>query len=168
MVGHYERRQYFHETVNDIHRKARAALRNRLIPIICIGESAVQRESGRVLNAIREQMVTIFEDWGPEEMTGCHILYEPFWAIGAEKPAGPNQAQEAHLLIRGEIANQFGRPVASQVKILYGGSVRWDNVSDFLTRPDVDGVGVGRAGWDPDSFLKIIDAVASTPIGQER
>ena len=164
MIGHYERRRYFHETVDDIHRKAKAALRNQLIPIICLGESVEERESGQTLVAIRGQMVTIFKDFSPGEMTKCEILYEPFWAIGAEKPASPKQAQEAHLLIREEIANQFSGSVARKVKILYGGSVRWDHVADFLMQTDIDGVGVGRAGWDPDSFLKILDAVASNPI----
>jgi triosephosphate isomerase len=167
MIGHYERRRYFHETVDAIYRKAKAALRNDLVPIVCIGESSEERESDETRTAIRDQMVTIFKDFSPEEMNRCQILYEPFWAVGAENPASPEQAQEAHLLIREEIANRFDRRLAGKVKVLYGGSVRWDNVSDFLMQADIDGVGVGRAGWDPDSFLEILDAAASANLGEE-
>jgi triosephosphate isomerase len=104
-------------------------------------------------------MDIIFKDFSTEEMARCLILYEPYWAVGAEKSASPEQAQEAHAIIRNQIASQLGEPVSKKVRILYGGSVRWDNVVQFLVQADVDGVGVGRAGWKPDSFLKILDSV---------
>lgn len=159
MIGHYERRLYFHETNDDIHRKTKAALKNHLMPIICIGESIQERQSGQTLIAINEQIEIIFKDFSPEEMRKCVILYEPFWAIGSDMPANPTQVQESHRVIRREIVNRFGEQVASTVKILYGGSVQWDNVAEFLIQADVDGVGVGRAGWDPVSFLNILNAV---------
>ncbi|MGQ9647764.1 MAG: triose-phosphate isomerase [Thermodesulfobacteriota bacterium] len=159
MVGHYERRHYFHETGDEIYKKTRAALKHQLIPLICIGESIEQHQSGQTQMAIQLQMDVIFKDFSPEEMARCLILYEPDWAVGAEQPASPEQAQEAHGIIRNQIASAFGETVSKKVRILYGGSVRWDNVAQFLVQADVDGVGVGRAGWEPDSFLKILDSV---------
>lgn len=159
MVGHYERRHYFHETEEHIHQKAKAALKHQLVPLICIGESIEQRQSGQTQVAIKKQMDVIFKDFSAEEMTRCLILYEPDWAVGAEQPASPAQAQEAHTVIRNQIANAFGETVSKKVRILYGGSVRWDNVVQFLAQADVDGIGVGRAGWKPESFLKILDSV---------
>ena len=159
MVGHYERRHYFHETEEEIHRKARAALKHHLIPVICIGESIERRQSGQTPISIRQQMDMILKDFHPDEIARCQILYEPYWAVGAEEPATPEQAQEAHRIIRNEFTNRFGEPVAGKIKILYGGSVRADNVVDFFDQVDVDGIGVGRAGWEPDSFLKILDSV---------
>ncbi len=159
LVGHYERRYYFHETEDDIHRKVKAALKRLLIPVVCIGESIEQRKSGQTAIVIQRQMDIIFKGFYPDEMSRCQILYEPYWAVGADEPAAPEQAQEAHKIIRDEIANRFGERVSKKVSILYGGSVRWDNVTQFLAQVDVDGVGVGRAGWEPDSFLKILDVV---------
>jgi triosephosphate isomerase len=159
MVGHYERRHYFHETEEQIHQKAKAALKHELVPIVCIGESIEQRQSGQTPMTIKKQMDIIFKDFSTEEMARCLILYEPDWAVGVEESASPGQAQEAHTIIRNQIATQWGEPVSRKVRILYGGSVRWDNVAQFLVHADVDGVGAGRAGWKPDSFLKILDSV---------
>ena len=167
MVGHYERHKYFNETNDDMHRKTKAALTNRLTPIVCIGESREQRKSGGILSAIKEQMDVIFRGFRAEEMLRSQILYEPLWAIGAEEPATPVEAQEAQRSIREEIGKGFGEHVAEGVKIHYGGSVRWDNVTDFLTQANIDGVGVGRAGWDSDSFLRILDAIADHVPGEE-
>lgn len=158
MVGHYERRHYFQETEEEIHKKAKAALKYQLVPLICIGESIDQRQSGQTRMAIKKQMDSILKDFSTDEVARCLILYEPDWAVGAEESASPEQAQEAHTIIRNQIASQFGEPVSRKVRILYGGSVRWDNVVQFLVQADVDGVGVGRAGWEPDSFLKILDS----------
>ena len=160
MIGHYERRKYFNESNDDMHRKTKAALRNGLIPITCIGESREQRRSGGTLRTIKKQMDVIFRDFSAEEMLRSQILYEPLWAIGAEEPASPVQAQEAQRTIREEIGKGFGEEVAKGVKIHYGGSVRWENVTDFLIQADIDGVGIGRASWDPHSFLRILDAIA--------
>jgi triosephosphate isomerase len=159
MVGHYERRIYFHETEEEIHKKMKAALRNQLVPLVCLGESIEQRQSGHTSTTIKKQIDVILKDFSTEEMARCLILYEPYWAVGAEESASPEQAQEIHALIRNKIASQSGEPVAKKVRILYGGSVRWDNVAQFLLQADVDGVGVGRAGWKPDSFLKILESV---------
>jgi len=158
MLGHYERRKYFHETDEIIHRKTRAALRNRLIPIVCVGESLEERESGQTVATLRGQIDTIFGSLIAEEMTRVQILYEPFWAIGAEEPPEATEAQEAHRMIRRTIGEKFGQEPAHELRILYGGSVRSDNVAEFIRQADIDGVGVGRAGWDPDSFLNILEA----------
>ena len=159
LVGHYERRHDFRETEEQIHKKTKAALKHQLVPLVCIGESIEQRQSGQTSVTIKKQMDIIFKDFFPEEIARCLILYEPYWAIGAEEAASPEEAQEAHAIIRNKIASQWGEPVSRKARILYGGSVQWDNVVQFLAQADVDGVGVGRAGWKPDSFLKILDSV---------
>ena len=159
MVGHYERRHYFHETEEEIHKKVKAALKHQLVPLVCIGESIEQRQSGQTSMTIKKQTDIILKDFSTEEIARCLILYEPYWAVGAEEPASPEQAQEAHTIIRNQIASQFGESVSRRVRILYGGSVRSDNAAEFLSQEDVDGVGIGRAGWKPDSFLKILDSV---------
>jgi triosephosphate isomerase len=159
MVGHYERRHYFHETEDEIRQKTKAALKHQLIPIVCMGESIEQRHSGQTSSILKEQMGIIFKGFSANEVARCQILYEPYWAVGAEESATPGQAQEAHQIIRNEITNRFTETVAGKVRILYGGSVRSDNAAEFLSQEDVDGVGVGRAGWKPDSFLKILDSV---------
>jgi triosephosphate isomerase len=161
MIGHYERRYYFHETEEQIHKKTKAALQHQLVPVVCIGESIEQRQSGQTSVTIEKQVDIILKDFSTEEMARCMILYEPYWAVGAQESASPEQAQEAHAIIRNKIASQWGEPVSKKVRILYGGSVRWDNVAQFIAQSDVDGVGVGRAGWKPDSFLKILDSVFS-------
>jgi triosephosphate isomerase len=159
MVGHYERRHYFHETEEQIRKKTKAALKHQLVPLVCVGESIEQRQSGQTSVSLKKQMDIILKDFSTEEMARCLILYEPYWAVGAEESASPEQAQEAHAIIRNQITSQWGETVSRKVRILYGGSVRWDNVAQFLVHADVDGVGVGRAGWKPDSFLKILDSV---------
>ncbi len=159
MVGHYERRHYFHETEEQTRQKAKAALRHHLVPLICIGESIEERQSGETRAAIENQMHLILKDFSEEEIFRCLILYEPDWAVGAERPATPEQAQEAHSIIRDQITRTFGEAASRSVRILYGGSVRWDNVAHFLVQADVDGVGVGRDGWNPDSFLRVLDSV---------
>jgi len=164
LIGHYERRLYFHESLDDLHRKVRAALRNQVIPVICIGESIEERQAAQTESVIRKQIDVIFEGFTPSEVEACYLLYEPYWAVGGEKPADPSEAQEAHWKIRNEIRKGFGEVAAQRVKVLYGGSVRKENVSEFLVHPDIDGVGVGRAGLDPDSFLRIIEAAASITI----
>jgi triosephosphate isomerase len=160
MLGHYERREYFHETNDIIYRKTRAALRNQLIPIVCIGESIEEREGGQTLTTLRRQIDTIFGGLVAEEMSRIQILYEPFWAIGAEEPPKVTEAQDAHRIIRNTIGERFGQGLAHELRILYGGSVRSDNVAEFLMQAGIDGVGVGRAGWDPDSFLNILEAAS--------
>lgn len=159
MAGHYERRRYFHEAEDEIRQKTKAALKHQLIPIVCLGESIAQRQSGQTSDILKEQIGIIFKDFSANEIARCQVLYEPYWAVGAQEPATPAQAQEAHKIIRNEITNRFGETVARKVRILYGGSVRSDNVAEFLLQEDVDGVGVGRAGWKPDSFLKILESV---------
>jgi len=161
MVGHYERRLYFHESLDDFRRKAKAALRNQVIPVICIGESIEERQAAETESVIRKQIGVIFEGFTPSEVEACCLLYEPYWAAGAEKPAAPSEAQKAHWMIRNELRKRFGEGAAQKVKVLYGGSVRKDYVMDFLIQSDIDGVGVGRAGLDPDSFLRIIEAADS-------
>jgi triosephosphate isomerase len=164
LIGHYERRLYFHESLDHIRRKARAALRNRLIPVICIGESIGERQAGETGSVIKKQIDLVFEGFTASEIETCYLLYEPYWAVGAEKPAEPSEAQKAHSMIRDELRAGFGKEAARDVKVLYGGSVRRDHVLKFLVQPDIDGAGVGRAGLDPDSFLEIIEAAASAAV----
>jgi triosephosphate isomerase len=161
LIGHYERRFHFGETLHDIRRKARAALRNELTPILCIGESIGERQAGETKAIIRKQIRVALKGFTPLEVARCYLLYEPYWAIGAEEPVVPSVAREAHGWIRQAIRETFGNQTAEKTRILYGGSVRQENVSEFLIQKDIDGVGIGRSGLEPEAFLKIIEAAAS-------
>ncbi len=156
IIGHSERRQYFGETDETVNRKVLAAVRSSLAAIVCIGETLTEREAGRVHDVIAQQLAV-----GLAGLTGpglSHIIlaYEPVWAIGTGRTASPEIAQEVHSAIRDWLARQFGKQAAQEVRILYGGSVKPDNISDLMRQPDIDGALVGGACLEADSFLRII------------
>jgi triosephosphate isomerase len=152
IVGHSERRQYFGETDEIVNKKARAALRGGLKVILCIGESLDQRKAERTNEVLRGQIAKGLRDL---ELDGVVIAYEPIWAIGTGLTATPEQAEEAHGFIRSELGGLYGAK-ADSVRILYGGSVTADNVSDLMACPDVDGGLVGGASLKAESFSKIV------------
>ena len=129
-----------------------------LIPIVCVGETLEQREAGQTFEVIKTQLDLSLQNFkADEKMSPSTILaYEPVWAIGTGLTATPDQAQEVHQFIRQWIENEFNSGTAAQVRILYGGSVKPDNVSDLMSRPDIDGALVGGASLKGDSFVKII------------
>jgi triosephosphate isomerase len=156
IVGHSERRQYFHETDGAVNRKTRAALKTGLVPIVCVGETSAERESGKTFEVVRSQLQGGFEKFSPEEMRKLVIAYEPVWAIGTGKVATPAQAQEVHVSIRRELSKVFGAETAEVIRILYGGSVKPDNISQLMSEPDIDGALVGGASLEAAAFSEIV------------
>jgi len=156
IIAHSERRQYFGETEADVVRKTEAALEFGLRPIVCMGERLEERESGRTEDVLEEQFEGGIAPLRPEDFAKIVIAYEPVWAIGTGKTATPQIAADAHLLIRGKVAAKFGDDAAQAVRILYGGSVKPDNVTRLMTEEEIDGALVGGASLDPNSFAKIV------------
>jgi triosephosphate isomerase len=156
IIGHSERRKYFLETDEIVNKKIAAALKSGLKPIICIGETKDQRQSGKTFSVLDEQIKGAFDYFENNDLTDIVIAYEPVWAIGTGLTATPDQAQEAHLFIRDQIRNMFGSELADKIRLLYGGSVKPDNIKEIMFQPDVDGALVGGASLDPDSFFRII------------
>ncbi len=156
IVGHSERRQYFGETDAIVADKVSAALANGLIPIACVGETLAQREAGETLRVVKAQ-VEAFLDVIAQSSEAVAIAYEPVWAIGTGKTAGPAEAEEVHAAIRTWLANK-GQSLADRTRILYGGSVKADNAAALLACPNVDGALVGGASLDPGSFGAIARA----------
>jgi triosephosphate isomerase len=156
IVGHSERRQYHHEADEQVAEKALQVLDNGMVPVICVGESADERNSGREVEVVRAQIskqVTILQD----RLADCLIAYEPVWAIGTGKVASAQIAQDMHRAIRLQLA-EFDEDVASHVGILYGGSVKPDNAVELFAMPDIDGGLIGGASLNPQDFLAICQA----------
>lgn len=155
IVAHSERRQYFGENEPDVVRKIEAALEYGITPIVCVGERLEERESGHT-----EEVLAAMFDGGlapltPEQFAKIVIAYEPVWAIGTGKTATPEIAEEAHRFLRSKVAAKFGAEAADAVRILYGGSVKPDNVAKLMAEPDIDGALVGGASLEPKSFAAI-------------
>lgn len=159
LIGHSERRQYFCEDDEVIQRKLAAAQTHGLAPILCVGESQEERENRRTEAVLSRQIQTALS--GQTVSEELVVAYEPVWAIGAGQPATPQQAQAAAAHIRSQLAEAIGQERAEQTRILYGGSVKPDNVADFAREPDVDGALVGGASLDADAFIRITDAIAA-------
>ncbi len=156
IIGHSERRQYFGETDETVNKKVRQALDKGLRPIVCVGETLPERESGGVESVIERQITGGLKGVTPEQMANVVIAYEPVWAIGTGKTATPEQANEVHVFIRGIIGNAYGRGVADAVRIQYGGSVTPENIASLMAMPDIDGALVGGASLKPESFAAIV------------
>lgn len=156
IVGHSERRQYFGETNETVNKRLKAALKVSLTPIVCIGEVLEEREAGKTLNIIEQQLKEGLNDLSAGDMENVVIAYEPVWAIGTGKTATPDQAQEVHQFIRKLIAEIFSEKVAEGVRILYGGSVKPDNIDQLMSQKDIDGALVGGASLKADSFSRIV------------
>lgn len=155
LVGHSERRHVIGETDDIVAGKLRAALRSGLDPVLCVGETLPERESGRTMEVIERQLASALDDLFPEEQAKVMIAYEPVWAIGTGKTASPTQAQEVHAHIRNFISRKYGKEFASRVIILYGGSVKPDNAFSLFGEKDVDGFLVGGASLKVDAFIGI-------------
>jgi triosephosphate isomerase len=156
ILGHSERRQYFGETDEGVAKKTRMALDNGLLPISCVGETLEEREGGKTMDVVGRQVDAILNAVSADEAAKVVIAYEPVWAIGTGKVATPEQAQEVHAFIRKRVDKIHGPAVADAVRILYGGSVKPDNVKGLMGLPDVDGALVGGASLKADSFLKLV------------
>ncbi len=160
LVGHSERRQLFGETNEGVHRKAKAALEAGLIPIVCVGETLKEREEGKTFKVLDEQVQAAFAGIPAEQAGQAVIAYEPVWAIGTGRNASPEQVQQAHRYLRKLISNQYGFGVSVETRILYGGSVKADNVATLAAEPEVDGALVGGASLSADPFAFIVNEIA--------
>ncbi|HLP17245.1 MAG TPA: triose-phosphate isomerase [Bacteroidota bacterium] len=158
IVGHSERRQYFKESDELINRKAKKVFAAGLTPIICVGETLEERESGITSQVVTNQIKGVTAGLTAEQMERTIIAYEPVWAIGTGKTATSAQAEEVHLLIRSLLTGLFSDAVAQKVVIQYGGSVKPDNAKELLAQPNIDGALVGGACLKADSFAAIVDA----------
>jgi triosephosphate isomerase (TIM) len=155
IIGHSERRQYFGETDATVNRKVRAVLGSKLQPIVCIGETLSERESGKHHSIVAQQLAGGLDGLTHQGLLRIILAYEPVWAIGTGRTASPEIAQEMHGMIRGWLFQKFGDE-AQEVRILYGGSVKPDNIDALMQQPDIDGALVGGACLEADSFLRII------------
>lgn len=155
IVGHSERRQLFSETDEMVNRKVVAALSAGLISIMCVGETLSEREKGETFSLIERQLTTGLKGVSIKDPQDIVIAYEPVWAIGTGKTATPGQAQEVHLFIRGILRKIFN-DVAEEIRILYGGSVKPENIDELMTESDIDGALVGGASLKADSFARIV------------
>lgn len=158
LIGHSERRQYFHETDADVLKKTQAALDERLTPIVCIGERLEEHTAGKTDEVLIRQFAGGVAGLTEEQFAKIVIAYEPVWAIGTGHTATPRIASEAHKLVRAEAAKRFGERAAEQLRILYGGSVKPDNIAGLMKEREIDGALVGGASLDPQSFFKIVRA----------
>ncbi|HWF37762.1 MAG TPA: triose-phosphate isomerase [Candidatus Acidoferrales bacterium] len=157
IIGHSERRQYFGETDESVNKKMKAALAAGLTPIVCVGETLAEREANETREVLQRQFTGGFAGLTPEEFSRILMAYEPVWAIGTGRTATPEIAAEVHRHIRQLVAAQYSLDEASQVRILYGGSVKPDNIRGLMFQPDIDGALVGGASLDPKSFAAIVN-----------
>jgi triosephosphate isomerase len=157
IIGHSERRQYFAETDETVNKKIKAALVNELKPIVCVGETLEQRESGKAEEVFRAQTRLAFEGLSAEDAKKVVIAYEPIWAIGTGKTATSEDANNSVKAIRNEIRNLYGDKVADKIIILYGGSVKSSNAKELFTTSDIDGGLVGGASLKADEFANIVN-----------
>jgi triosephosphate isomerase len=156
IIGHSERRQYFGETDKTVNQKIQAAIQIGLKPVFCIGETEQEREAEQTLSVLDKQVRKGLERLLPEQLDTLIIAYEPVWAIGTGKTATEDQAQEVHQFIRSLIEKSFGNDLSKSIRILYGGSVKPDNILNLMAMPDIDGALVGGASLSADSFSRII------------
>src|SRR5919107_1898745 len=157
IVGHSERRLYYHESDDFVNRKALAALGAGLTAIICVGETLEQREGVGAESVVRGQLEGGLRDLTASDLDRIIIAYEPVWAIGTGRTATPEQAQEMHAFVRRVFADRFSQEAASRLRVLYGGSVKPDNIEGLMRQPDVDGALVGGASLEADSFARIVN-----------
>jgi len=157
IVAHSERRQYFGETEETARKKICAALEAGLKPIYCVGEHLQDREAGKTQNVLHHQMRNCACKLAPEQFQRIAIAYEPVWAIGTGKVATPEMAAQAHAFIRSQVGEAFGAAAAGACRILYGGSVKPDNIAGLMAQEEIDGALVGGASLDPASFSAIVN-----------
>lgn len=156
IIGHSERRQYHNESDEQMKAKLKQAWKNNLLPIFCVGEHLEQRQNKEHFETIRLQLDGVLSDFSSDQLENLIIAYEPVWAIGTGEVASSAQAQEMHQFIRKHIANKYDAMVASEISILYGGSLKPANAKEIFSQPDVDGGLIGGASLKLDSFAELI------------
>ena len=156
IIGHSERRQYFGETDETVNKKIQAAIQADLKPVFCVGETEKEREDEQTFSVLDKQVKKGLEGLVLDQLDTLIIAYEPVWAIGTGKTATDDQAQDVHQFIRSLIKENFGNTLSDSIRILYGGSVKPDNIAGLMSMPDIDGALVGGASLDAESFSKIV------------
>lgn len=156
LIGHSERRQYFNETDESVNLKLKSALAHGLIPIVCVGELLDEREANQTAEVLERQTSIALSGIDPEAAKSLIIAYEPVWAIGTGRTATPEIADDAHKIIRAQIAKSLSPALAASTRILYGGSVKGENTASLCCLQDIDGALVGGASLDPASFASIV------------
>lgn len=157
IIGHSERRDYFHETDEDINKKAHAIFNNGMTPIVCCGESLETREAGKAEEWVEAQVKAALKDLTADQVSNLVIAYEPIWAIGTGKTATSDQAEEICAVVRKTVADLYDQDVADKVRIQYGGSVKPANVKELMAKPNIDGGLVGGASLVPESYLELVN-----------
>lgn len=160
IIGHSERREYFHETDKDINQKAKAIIANGMTPIICCGETLEQREAGETNTWVSGQIEAALEGLTAEQVANLVIAYEPIWAIGTGKSSTAKDANDTCGVVRETVAKKYNQEVADKVRIQYGGSVKPENIAEYMAETNIDGALVGGASLEVESFLALLDAVA--------
>ena len=155
ILGHSERRQHFNETDDLINKKVKAALKNKLKPILCIGETLQQRNNNKTTEIIENQLMNCLNGINENEIKNIVIAYEPVWAIGTGKNAAPEQAEEVHKFIRSLLSKKYNKKISDNVRVIYGGSVKPENIKDLMKMRNINGALVGGASLDPKSFAEI-------------
>jgi triosephosphate isomerase len=156
LIGHSERRQHFDETDEKVNRKIKAAINAGLTAVFCIGETIEERETGITFKVLEKQIANGLSGISAQHIDRLVVAYEPVWAIGTGKTATESQAQEVHKFIRGLLSKLYDQSVADGIRILYGGSVKPENIKGLMSQPDIDGALVGGASLKADSFASII------------
>lgn len=157
LVGHSERRHVFHESDKDIRGKVQSAIRNDLIPVLCVGETAGERTAGETQDILHDQLIGGLANVTSEDLEKIIIAYEPVWAIGTGQNARPSDVSAAAQLIRSQLKHLYGARAAENVQILYGGSVQVENAAEYISLPDIDGLLVGGASLDEHAFSSIVE-----------
>ena len=155
IIGHSERRSYYNETDEIVHKKIQLALKHDLYPIVCVGESLTQRENDQYFSVVEAQLDNTVFKLSAEDFGRVVVAYEPVWAIGTGKTATPEQAQEMHAFIRKKIQENFSSDAAENTAILYGGSCKPSNAAELFSQPDIDGGLIGGASLKPGDFVEI-------------
>ncbi|MCH8003159.1 MAG: triose-phosphate isomerase [Nanoarchaeota archaeon] len=155
ILGHSERRQYFNETDDMVNKKIKTAFKNNLKPILCIGETLEQRNNNKTLKIIKNQLINCLKNIDENEIKNIVIAYEPIWAIGTGKNATPQQAEEVHKFIRELLSHIYNNKISSNVRIIYGGSIKESNIKDLMAMKNINGALVGGASLNPKSFACI-------------
>jgi triosephosphate isomerase len=156
IIGHSERRKYFNEGDELVNKKIKLALIFGLTPIVCVGETLKERESGVAEDTVISQIKNCFVDISQEDMHKLVIAYEPVWAIGTGKTATPEVADEMHLVVRNQLSKLYSPALSNSISILYGGSVKPDNIDNLMSKENIDGALVGGASLNSESFTRIV------------
>lgn len=156
IIGHSERRKYFGETDETVNKKIKAVIDGGLIPILCVGETLEEREAGKTIDVVKRQVTGALTGFEETYLDSLVIAYEPVWAIGTGKTATPDQAQEVHLMIRDLLKDLYSESFSESKRLLYGGSVKPDNIEKLMEEKDIDGGLIGGASLKSDSFVDII------------